>query len=423
MTHIHVVSVYVLCVLYALSKPSWAVHQHRYKAHDQDTPPPIPHRTVTVDEDELPSTHHVENIESLVDKDEEREANTQRMKEYYSSDHVLPADEIDTDTSSNHLKLLDDVKTSENDEESGKDGGSGTEGEAVKDNEAESKDDDDHESPVDKMARREAIEDIHKTADEMKSAAQKMHKMGDEQEKEAKTAKEAVATSTATSVPSEGAGNIIITNKTFEGKKDDKEVEDPIQALRKATMNLYERAHHKGLPIDEPGELSTPEHIYQALNKLEFVIDNFRQAQLESPNPDLNIREDPDMESNDSEEPSDEEMRFTQTGGKAKARSNGGHTEADEMDDADDDDGMDDDADDDADDDSGDADDDENQDKMKSKAAEPQKKEQKMNAEEAVKLLGSTVTDLVDVLNQVLTNNTGIKNLLVHHRDMVDHVK
>ncbi|KAK1937327.1 hypothetical protein X943_001014 [Babesia divergens] len=282
----------------------------------------------------------------------------------------------------------------------------------------------DGEPVIDALARQDAIDDMHRIADEMKSAAKGMHTDGKEQAKTAKDSSNTTTTS-STAIPKD-SGNIIITNNTHDARRDTKEKEDQIKALRSATESLYQRAHHKNLPVGEPGDLVTPEQIYQALNKLEYIIDGYRRSQLESPNPDLNITEEPDKPDTPPDSPSEdgeiaEAGRFLQTNSSHK------HNNADEDDDMDD---L-------ADEEENDNDDEPDEDGTKgntegkddgggannAESAASNKNEKKMTSEAALSMLESTITELVGILNQVVATNTGVNNVLVNHKREVEQIK
>ncbi|GIX65808.1 methyl-accepting chemotaxis sensory transducer, putative [Babesia caballi] len=309
------------------------------------------------------------------------------------------------------------------------------------------------ESAIDALSRREAINDMHGLADKMRAAAKQMN----EEAKTQAAASKGQTTETdvgSASVPKDSAGNIIITNKTHETPQKAKEEDDPIKALKIATENLYERARHKNLPVGEPGELATPQQIYQALNRLEYIVDGYRHSQLESPNPDLNISEDTAESGEDPSEAavareesgegeaSTDGDRFLQVASRAAQRKAKGEDEDEDEDgdeegeevdeegsaEGDEDGKAEGDEDDKAEgDDDGTADDmDEesnNDDKSGQRKKSSDNGQKKMTAEEAVETLRKTITELVETLDSVVAAQTGVQNVLIPHHTNVQQVR
>ncbi|GBE62140.1 methyl-accepting chemotaxis sensory transducer, putative [Babesia ovata] len=282
---------------------------------------------------------------------------------------------------------------------------------------------------VDSQRKQEIADDMTSRIEKMREGAKRMQEDAKQHAGEVKSA--AVDTSVATaSIPKDQAGNIIITNQTHDYPRKPQDQVDPMKALKTATENLYQRARHKNLPVTEPGELNTPEQIYQALNRLEYIVDGYRHAQLESPNPDLNITDEPakspyaeDDESANAEdgaaaeESAADDARFMQTTGRTAHTSHDDYEDEDDEGDGDHEDGEDDDSEkngeewqDNEDDEEGDSND------KKSDA-----KEKKMSPEEALDTLGKTIADLVETLNAVVASHTGVSNVLIQHSPNKHH--
>ncbi|CDR97776.1 hypothetical protein, conserved [Babesia bigemina] len=287
---------------------------------------------------------------------------------------------------------------------------------------------------VDSQRKQEIADDMTRQLEKMREGAKRMQEDAKQHAGEVKSA--AVDTSVATaSIPKDSAGNIIITNQTHDYPRKPQDQADPMKALKTATENLYQRARHKNLPVPEPGELNTPEQIYQALNRLEYIVDGYRHAQLESPNPDLNITDEPEksqhaeedeLENTEDDAAADEspvdDARFMQTTGKAARAPD--DDDGDNGDDDDNDNGDDDDNDNGDDEEGGDDDGEQHGEEWQENEDEEgagnhkkpaDSKDAKMSPQEAMDALGKTIAHLVETLNAVVASHTGVSNVLIQH--------
>ncbi|KAK2197113.1 hypothetical protein BdWA1_000112 [Babesia duncani] len=181
---------------------------------------------------------------------------------------------------------------------------------------------------------------------------------------------------------------IIIPRGNKHDEAQGKEPEDPLKAVRDATLNLFQRAQQKNLPVPEPGPLDTPQAIYQSLNLLEHIIDGYRNSQLESPNPNFNP---PESDSNPPDPTLDldaapTEPRLLQIEPDDQEDQEGEEDEEHENDDEEEEPGE----------------------ENSKEASQPPIK----SKHEAMETLRSTIKELTSALNEVLVANTGVPNIM-----------
>nr|PVC54249.1 hypothetical protein MACL_00003238 [Theileria orientalis] len=134
---------------------------------------------------------------------------------------------------------------------------------------------------VDDIAKEEHMKEMNTNAGQMLDSAKQAKEKADELLNKFKQGQYTTETNKH-SMPKDEAGNIIITNTTTTpAPKHEEEKVDPLKSIRDATLSLFERAKHKNLPVSDPGHLSTPEQIYAALNSLEYIIDGYRYSKID----------------------------------------------------------------------------------------------------------------------------------------------
>ncbi|UKJ87684.2 hypothetical protein MACJ_000124 [Theileria orientalis] len=134
---------------------------------------------------------------------------------------------------------------------------------------------------VDDIAKEEHMKEMHTNAGQMLDSAKQAKEKADDLLNQFKQGAYTTETNKH-SMPKDEAGNIIITNTTTTpAPKHEEEKVDPLKSIRDATLSLFERARHKNLPVSDPGHLSTPEQIYAALNSLEYIIDGYRYSKID----------------------------------------------------------------------------------------------------------------------------------------------
>ncbi|XP_954581.1 uncharacterized protein TA19025 [Theileria annulata] len=169
---------------------------------------------------------------------------------------------------------------------------------------------DDNKKIVDDIEKEEQMKSMNFDTGNMMDSAKQAKENADKLLNEYKVGTYNTETNKHT-LPKDDAGNIIITNTTTTPvTKQEEEKVDPLKSIRDATISLYERAKQKNLPVPDPGDLSTPEKIYTSLNALEYIIDGYRYTKIDvndsTNQPDLSNENDQPTESKESEQLADE---------------------------------------------------------------------------------------------------------------------